>query len=310
MYGMFQSSEMCRNRNLWMDPNIQQAAAAAVAINAAASFNAMQKLPSFGQLGPTTGLSDSQLNHNNSNHQQQTNIFGELSHETMNSTVQSPQNVTSNGIQRHGLRSYSQSTASTSHTPQSTGPPSQCQATAVSPPEGQSVCTSCFINLIPKKESNFKAIRLLDYSQHQADQTMVSTPMEELSELDLQDFEDLLMDKPSTSVEPPSQSHPTSFLIASELAKTNYVEPGRTVGINQQPLQYRADELASADFELDRLVSLVASQNCGRSQPQQSKSTITAVDGSSTREVVDSKTLLAPSSSQIALELPQVVIIF
>lgn len=129
-------SEMCRGNNFsWMDPNLQQAAAAAVAFNAAASFNAMQNFPHFDQLGTSVGGLSSfgnsiPLQPNTSSH---STSFGS-SESLANNSIQSPQLV-----QRHGLRSYSQSTASTSHTPQSNGPPSQSQSNALSPQEGHSV---------------------------------------------------------------------------------------------------------------------------------------------------------------------------
>uniref|UniRef100_A0A914HBY7 DUF4211 domain-containing protein n=1 Tax=Globodera rostochiensis TaxID=31243 RepID=A0A914HBY7_GLORO len=198
MYGMFQSSlnssEIYRNSNLsWMDSNIKQAAAAAVAFNAAASLNAMQNLPSFGHLS-SASVGFSNLN----------------------------------------------VSASSSHTPQPTGGghSTQSQTIAQSSAEGQSASKSA-------ECSNYRA------------NPAVPSSMEELSELDLHDFEDFFMEKPSTSLQA-TQSHRIPFFASIELEKTTGDNN------NQPPLHYRTDELASADIELDRLVSLVASQNsCG-----------------------------------------------
>lgn len=119
-----------------MDSNIQQAAAAAI--------NAMQNFPPFGHLAPSAGLS-----HFHSNDSPQLNsTFGSPSNDGManNATIQSPQVVASGGHQRQASRSYSQSTASTSHTPQSNGPPSQ--TATVSPPEGQSVSVQALLSTL------------------------------------------------------------------------------------------------------------------------------------------------------------------
>lgn len=123
---------------------------------------------------------------------------------------------------------------------------------------------------------------MAEFSNRRPDQTIVPHSIEEFSEFDLHDFEDLLMDKPTTSFQPSVQSHSTPFPISKELDKANSIEANRSGDVDDQPMHFRADELASADMELDRLVSLVASQNGAgtilpQHRPSESVTTTTSV---------------------------------
>ena len=196
---------------------------------AAASFNVMENLQS--SIGQFCGVSNSNTN----------NKFGSP---PMPSNASSIQSMPMDDVHRHQQgtpiqqlqQGYSHSIAST---PQSAEASCQNQM-IVSPQEDHS-------------SANY-------YGQAEHNSNSVHQAIEEFGEFDLQAFEEFLMDRPSTSYahcqqNEPQQEQESSFTPKREQQK-----------IQQHQIPFRFEELANADKELDRLVSLVASQN---TEPQQ-----------------------------------------
>jgi hypothetical protein len=134
------------------------------------------------------------------------------------------------------MRTYSHSNSSTSQTPQSSGGPQSQSQMIISPPQ----TTTKF-----------------DYNiqQEPADESLNHSSIEEFTDFDLQEFENLLMEKPSTTF---TQSQQQQVGRVFSQTETEQISLGdSTKDLNQIPqatIPSRGDELANADMELDRLV--------------------------------------------------------
>lgn len=91
----------------------------------------------------------------------------------------------------------------------------------------------------------------------QNNSTTFDQSIEEFTDFDLEDFQDILLDKNTSSFNQ-SKSVNNAYLDNVQVGVSKNLD----AKINEQPCaSYRYDELANADKELDRLVSLVANQN-------------------------------------------------